>query len=94
MQPTGNDKTSVLFQLHHRPGALADAMMVFKQAALNLTWIESFPIPGTNAEYLFFVEFLGHAQDAGVIAALKQLSQYTVRQELLGAYPRAATLPA
>lgn len=90
--PTGNDKTSVLFQLHHRPGALADAMLVFKQAALNLTWIESFPIPGTNAEYLFFVEFLGHAQDPAVIAALKQLNQYTLRQELLGAYPRAATL--
>ncbi len=90
--PTGNDKTSVLFQLHHRPGALADAMLVFKQASLNLTWIESFPLPGTNAEYLFFIEFLGHAQDAAVKQALQQLSEHTVRQELLGAYPRAATL--
>ena len=33
----------MLFQVEHRPGALADAMMIFKRSKLNLTWIESFP---------------------------------------------------
>ena len=46
---TGNDRTAVLFQMEHRPGTLADAMMIFKRAKLNLTWIESFPLPGPAA---------------------------------------------
>ena len=44
---TGNDRTAILFQMDHRPGTLADAMNVFKRNKLNLTWIESFPVPGS-----------------------------------------------
>jgi chorismate mutase / prephenate dehydratase len=88
--PTGNDKTAILFQVEHRPGALADAMVLFKQAGLNLTWIESFPMPQTSAEYLFFVETVGHASDAHVAAALEQLRSITLRLEILGSYPRAS----
>lgn len=90
--PSGNDKTAILFQVAHRPGALADAMMIFKQAGLNLTWIESFPIPGTNAEYLFFVETVGHETDANVSAALEQLRAITIRLEVMGSYPKAPAL--
>ena len=43
---TGNDRTAMLFQVEHRPGTLADAMMIFKRNKLNLTWIESFPDSG------------------------------------------------
>ena len=40
-------------------------MNVFKRNKLNLTWIESFPIPGTaRGFYLFFVEMEGHQSDA------------------------------
>ena len=35
-----------MFEAPHEPGALADAMAIFKRHKLNLTWIESFPIPG------------------------------------------------
>src|SRR5262249_43286167 len=45
---TGNDKTAVMFKLPHEPGALVDALSVFKSNKLNLTWIESFPARGTN----------------------------------------------
>jgi chorismate mutase / prephenate dehydratase len=37
---TGNDRTALLFQTEHRPGALAEAMNIFKRYKLNLTWIE------------------------------------------------------
>lgn len=87
--PTGNDKTAILFQVDHRPGALADAMVLFKDAGLNLTWIESFPLPGKNAEYLFFVETLGHATEPPVAAALERLRAITLRLEVLGSYRRA-----
>ncbi len=48
---TGRDKTSLLFELAHQPGSLADAMAVFKRHRLNLTWIESFPKKGSQNEY-------------------------------------------
>ena len=43
---TGRDKTALMFEIPHKPGSLADAMLVFKRGRLNLTWIESFPMPG------------------------------------------------
>jgi chorismate mutase / prephenate dehydratase len=91
--PTGNDKTAILFQVEHRPGALADAMVLFKDAGLNLTWIESFPIPQVSSEYLFFVETAGHASDPQVAAALERLKAISLRLEILGSYPRASLNP-
>ncbi len=86
---TGKDKTSVMFQIPHQSGALADAMQIFSKAKLNMTWIESFPIPGNASEYLFFIELEGHQADKSVAAALAALSKKTLRLELLGSYPRA-----
>lgn len=84
---TGRDKTALMFQVPHRPGALADAMLVFKKAQLNLTWIESFPVQGTPHEYLFFVEFEGHESEARVKRALAALGKKTLRLTVLGSYP-------
>ncbi len=89
---TGRDKTALMFELPHRPGALADAMLAFKKGRLNLTWIESFPSPNTPSEYLFFVEFEGHATDAGPRKAIDALRRRSVRLEVLGSYPRAAVI--
>ena len=86
---TGDDKTSILFQVKHRPGALADAMMIFKTHELNLTWIESFPCPEAVNEYLFFVELTGHRDDDRVADAVKQLAQVAQRLTILGSYPKA-----
>lgn len=86
---TGKDKTSVMFQIPHESGALADAMQIFSKAKLNMTWIESFPIAGNASEYLFFIELEGHQADKNVAAALTALSKKTLRLELLGSYPKA-----
>jgi chorismate mutase/prephenate dehydratase len=85
---TGRDKTSLMFELPHKPGALADATMIFKKANLNLTWIESFPMPATKSEYLFFVEVEGHPAEAKLKKALAALQRKTVRLEVLGAYQK------
>ncbi len=87
---TGRDKTAVMFEISHRPGALADAMQIFKRYRLNLTWIESFPIPQRRGSYLFFVEMDGHEQDAKVRKALTMLERKALRFEILGAYPQSA----
>ncbi|WP_149499482.1 prephenate dehydratase [Roseiconus lacunae] len=88
-EPTGEDKTSLLFQVEHQPGALAQAMTVFSDAELNLTWIESFPSPDSRNEYLFFVEFSGHRADPNVQTAIGNLGTMTRRLEVLGSYPVA-----
>jgi chorismate mutase/prephenate dehydratase len=85
---TGEDKTSLMFEVSHQPGALADAMVIFKKNRLNLTWIESFPKPGSPNEYLFFVELVGHQRDLRVRRALQALAKKTVRFEILGSYPK------
>ncbi|QDV68586.1 P-protein [Rosistilla carotiformis] len=85
---SGNDKTALVLQIIHRPGALADAMNVFKTHNLNLTWIESYPMPAGPNEYLFFVELEGHKQDAPVKAAIEDLKAFTVRRDILGSYPK------
>lgn len=87
---TGRDKTALMFEIPHKPGALADAMLVFKRGRLNLTWIESFPMAGTKSEYLFFVELEGHQTDSRVKKALMALNRKTARLEVLGSYARAA----
>ena len=60
---TGSDKTALMLEISHEPGALADVMAVFKRNRLNMTWIESFPIAGSRGTYLFFIEFVGHATE-------------------------------
>jgi chorismate mutase/prephenate dehydratase len=85
---TGKDKTSLMFEIPHKPGSLADALLVFKKNRLNMTWIESFPMPGVKTEYLFFVEFEGHQADSRIGRALDLLRKRCVRLEVLGSYPR------
>jgi chorismate mutase/prephenate dehydratase len=89
---SGADKTSLMFEIAHRPGALADALAIFKRNRLNLTWIESFPMPGSKHEYLFFVEFEGHRDDGQVRLALASLKGKTLRVEVLGSYAKSAVV--
>lgn len=87
---TGRDRTALMFEIQHRPGALADAMGIFKRNRLNLTWIESFPIPQKTGSYLFFVELDGHEADAKVRKASEALRRRSLRLEVLGSFPRGA----
>lgn len=89
---TKNDKTAVMFQVEHQPGALADAMNLFKRNRLNLTWIESFPIAGVPSEYLFFVELEGHQSETRVRRAVEALAKKTVRLEVLGSYEKTPVI--
>jgi chorismate mutase/prephenate dehydratase len=89
---TGNDRTAVLLEIEHRPGALAEAMLIFKRNRLNMTWIESFPIPGSQRGYFFFVEMEAHETDSRFKKAVGQLQKKTVKLEILGSFPAAKTV--
>lgn len=86
---SGNDKTAIMFKVPHHPGSLVDALNTFKQSKLNLTWIESFPAKGTKQEYVFFVDFEGHAEDPKVKRALALLQEHCEQVSVLGSYPMA-----
>ncbi|KAL2913604.1 prephenate dehydratase [Polyrhizophydium stewartii] len=85
--PTGNDKTLLQFTVDHRkPGALCDALNVMKQRQINLTKIDSRPSGQRLWHYVFFVEFEGHAEDAKVKEAIKDLDSFCLDIRLLGSY--------
>jgi chorismate mutase / prephenate dehydratase len=86
---TGKDKTALMFEIAHEPGALADSMTVFKRNRLNMTWIESFPIPGHMGRYLFFIEFVGHHSEPRARKAIATLAKRSLRLEVLGSYAQA-----
>ncbi len=87
---TGNDKTSVLFAVKHKVGALYDALGAFKKSGINMTKIESRPSKSKAWEYYFFVDIEGHADDAHVQKALEELSEHCTLMTVLGAYPKAS----
>lgn len=55
-QPEKNNKSSLVFSLHHSEGSLSQVLSVFSFYALNLTKIQSLPIIGREWEYLFYVD--------------------------------------
>jgi chorismate mutase/prephenate dehydratase len=89
---SGTDKTAVMFRIGHHPGALADALDIFKQNKINLTWIESFPARLAKSEYVFFVDFDGHVEDAKVARALKALGENAEEVTVLGSFPASQTV--
>jgi chorismate mutase/prephenate dehydratase len=86
---TGRDKTAVMFKVPHHPGSLVDALGVFKQNKLNLTWIESFPAKSPRSEYVFFVDFEGHVEDPKVKRTLTVLQEHCEQLYVLGSYPQS-----
>lgn len=85
---TGHDCMSLMFEVEHRPGGLADAINVLKKNRLNMTWIESFPIANSDGRYMFFVELDGHQTDAKNKRAILLLERKCLRLEVLGSYER------
>jgi chorismate mutase/prephenate dehydratase len=86
---TGSDKTAIMFKVPHHPGSLVEALSVFKQAKLNLTWIESFPAKSPKQEYVFFVDFEGHHEDPKVKRTLGALQEHCEQLSILGSFPMA-----
>jgi chorismate mutase/prephenate dehydratase len=88
-RPTGNDKTALLFVASDKPGSLVAVLDVFRQADINMTYIESRPSRGKKFEYCFFVDIEGHADATEIAAAIAAVGQHCSRLNVLGSFPRA-----
>lgn len=85
------DKLSAAFAVDHRPGTLVKALQALAASGVNLTRIESRPVPGQPWEYVFFVEFR-FSEPEMADAALHALRSETRMVRELGRY-RAAVNP-
>ncbi len=81
MRENGN-KTALILYVHHEPGALLKALKAFDEENINLTRLESRPMPNEPWEYFFAVEFDGSLKEERVKRALGKLNKYKV----LGSY--------
>ena len=86
---TGKDKTSVLFSIKDRVGALHDMLLSFKSANINLTKIESRPSKKKAWDYYFFVDMQGHIKEKRLKMALKNLEKKCHFLKIVGSYPQS-----
>lgn len=83
-----SEKFSVMMSLNHRPGALTDVLVKFAAVGVNLTKLESRPVPGSDFEFRFIFDFEASPSDPRVV---KMLSGFALDPEIehftfLGAY--------
>lgn len=82
----GAKKISISFEIPHESGSLYNMLSHFIYNNLNMTKIESRPIPGQTWEYRFFVDVEGNLSQSGVKNALKGLSEEAVSIKIFGNY--------
>ena len=85
--PTGNDRTSLVFSIKDKVGALHAMLTPFYQNKINLTKIESRPSKKKAWDYYFFVDLEGHQNDLPVKRALTKLEGMCKFLKILGSYP-------
>lgn len=85
---TGRDKTSLVFGLKDKPGALYEALGIFALRGINLTRIESRPSRRALGDYIFYLDFLGHRSEKKIKQALAELERKAAFIKILGSYPR------
>lgn len=84
---TGKDKTSIMFSIKDKPGALYNILYPFKKSNINLTKIESRPSRRKAWEYIFFVDMEGHIEDKKLQKAINAIKEDCLYLKFLGSYP-------
>lgn len=80
------NKMSACFMLAHKPGSLCAVLKVLEEYKLNMTKLESRPMPERPWEYIFYLDFEASPAEQSVQEALKKLSKVSSDFTVLGAY--------
>ena len=88
-QPLGTpDKATVVFRVLNEVGALVRVLASFSESGLNMTRIESRPIPDEPFQYFFTADFEGTMERTHLRMAMEKAKPVTQELRLLGTYPR------
>ena len=89
--PSGADRTTLLVSVGHTdaPGALSRLLEPLAEHRISMTRIESRPSHRRKWDYVFFIDFEGHADEPHVTKALSELKRRSSLFRVLGSYPRA-----
>ena len=79
-------KTSLLLEIANTPGSLYRALGVFATAGIDLSKIESRPIPGKPRDYVFYLDVIGNLSDVALTRAIEQLREVADSVTVLGSY--------
>lgn len=82
-------KTSLLLATGHRPGDLSDVLRHFSRRGINLSKLESRPIPDSAWQYRFYLDVEGNAASGSLSEALGAIGDHTSELRVLGSYPSA-----
>jgi len=91
---TGADRTSVVLRIENAPGALVSALTELAIRGIDLTRIESRPTRTELGTYIFFLDCVGHIEDAAVAEALKALHRRCADVRYLGSWPTGSAAGA
>jgi len=91
---TDAGKTTLVFSVEHRPGALVRALSSFARCRVNLARLESRPSRQRPWEYLFFTDVEAYTNEPQMDYALRELIRLNPFVRILGSYRSAAETPA
>ena len=86
-EPVRRWKTSIVFRVENKPGALFRALGAFALLDVDLSKIESRPVQGRPWEYAFYLDVVGKSDDPLVARGLRNLGEMAEMVKVLGTYP-------
>ncbi len=82
----GANKTSIMMTIPHKPGSLYNIISSFAALGLNMTKLESRPIPGTNFEFMFYFDIDASVYSENLRILLNELEHDAEQFNYLGSY--------
>ena len=82
----GADKTSIILTVPHKPGSLSRLLAQIDAMNINLTKLESRPIPGHDFEFLFYFDLESPIESPALLRLLGELESTSERFRYLGTY--------
>lgn len=82
------EKATVVFTVNNQVGALARVLDSFARSELNMSRIESRPLPETTFAYFFSADFEGPMDRVHLHRAMEAAKPFTRELRLLGVYPK------
>jgi len=86
---TGRDKTSIMFSIKDKVGALYSMLAPFAESGINLNRLDARPSGRKVWDYVFFLDMEGHLEDEKVARAIESLRKDSMFLKVLGSYPRS-----